>query len=128
MDRGSTGLEVTRRHLLHLVGGLALLVGFGPPLPNSQHEAINGRENDNEDRTQWFAPVDKGPAGYFSGSVRVEPVFQVGDPMRLNAGVSLSSPAPHRMAYASAWPNPRHHGRSRLGANRRWTDRGSPAG
>ena len=31
-------------------------------------------------------PSTKGPQDYFSGSVRVEPVFQVGDPMRLNAG------------------------------------------
>ena len=28
MDRGPTGLEVTRRHLPRLVGGLAVLVGF----------------------------------------------------------------------------------------------------
>lgn len=31
-------------------------------------------------------PATKGSQDYFSGSVRVEPVFQVGDPMRLNAG------------------------------------------
>ena len=31
-------------------------------------------------------PSSKGPEQYFSGSVRVDPVFQVGDPARLNAG------------------------------------------
>ena len=31
-------------------------------------------------------PSTKGAQDYFSGSVRVEPVFQVGEPMRLNAG------------------------------------------
>ena len=31
-------------------------------------------------------PSTKGLQDYFSGSVRVEPVFQVGEPMRLNAG------------------------------------------
>ena len=31
-------------------------------------------------------PSTRGAQDYFSGSVRVEPVFQVGDPMRLNAG------------------------------------------
>ena len=31
-------------------------------------------------------PSTKGAQDYVSGSVRVEPVFQVGDPMRLNAG------------------------------------------
>jgi quercetin dioxygenase-like cupin family protein len=30
-------------------------------------------------------PSTKGPEAYFSGSVRVDPVFQVGDPMRVNA-------------------------------------------
>ena len=31
-------------------------------------------------------PSTKGAEAYFSGSVRVDPVFQVGDPVRLNAG------------------------------------------
>ena len=31
-------------------------------------------------------PSTRGAQDYFSGSVRVEPVFQVGEPMRLNAG------------------------------------------
>jgi len=31
-------------------------------------------------------PSTKGLQDYFSGSVRIEPVFQVGEPMRLNAG------------------------------------------
>ena len=31
-------------------------------------------------------PTTRGSQDYFSGSVRVEPVFQIGDPMRLNAG------------------------------------------
>jgi quercetin dioxygenase-like cupin family protein len=31
-------------------------------------------------------PSTKGPEAYFSGSVRVDPVFQVGEPVRLNAG------------------------------------------
>ena len=31
-------------------------------------------------------PSTRGAQDYFSGSVRVEPVFQVGEPMRLNVG------------------------------------------
>jgi quercetin dioxygenase-like cupin family protein len=31
-------------------------------------------------------PSSKGPEEYFTGSVRVDPVFQVGDPIRVNAG------------------------------------------
>jgi quercetin dioxygenase-like cupin family protein len=34
-------------------------------------------------------PSTKAPDAYFSGSVRVEPVFQVGDPVRVN-GVSVT--------------------------------------
>ena len=62
-------------------------------------------------------PSTKGPQDYFSGSVRVEPVFQVGDPMRLNAGSVTFEPGAR-----TAWPDPDHHGRARLGANRRRLD------
>jgi quercetin dioxygenase-like cupin family protein len=34
-------------------------------------------------------PSSKGPEAYFSGSVRVDPVFQVGDPVRVN-GASVT--------------------------------------
>ena len=43
-------------------------------------------------------PSTKGAQDYFSGSVRVEPVFQVGDPMRLNAGSVTFEPGAR-----SAW-------------------------
>ena len=86
MDRGSTGLEVTRRHLLRLVGGVAVLVGYRPafaqqPMPQSMERKTTMKIERNGSR-----PSTKGAQDYFSGSVRVEPVFQVGDPMRLNAG------------------------------------------
>ena len=48
MDRDSTGLEVTRRHLPRLVGGLAVLVGYRPALAQQPMAATNGKENDNE--------------------------------------------------------------------------------
>ena len=38
-------------------------------------------------------PSTKGPEAYFSGSVRVDPVFQVGDPVRLNAGSVTFEPS-----------------------------------
>ena len=74
-------------------------------------------------------PSAKGPEAYFTGAVRVEPVFQVGDPARFNGGQRhLRARRAHRVAHASARSNPHHHVRSRLGANRRRTDRGNPAG
>ena len=43
-------------------------------------------------------PATKGPENYFTGSVRVEPVFQVGDPLRVNAGSVTFEPGAR-----SAW-------------------------
>jgi quercetin dioxygenase-like cupin family protein len=37
-------------------------------------------------------PSTKGPAEYFSGSVRVDPVFQVGAPVRVNGGTVTFEP------------------------------------
>jgi quercetin dioxygenase-like cupin family protein len=82
MDRSSTGLKVARRHLLRLVGGLAVLTLYRPALaqqPMDRKTTMNIQRNGSR-------PSTKGAQDYFSGSVRVEPVFQVGDPMRLNAG------------------------------------------
>jgi quercetin dioxygenase-like cupin family protein len=82
MDRRSTGLKVARRHLLRLVGGLAVLTLYRPALaqqPMERKTTMNIQRNGSR-------PSTKGAQDYFSGSVRIEPVFQVGDPMRLNAG------------------------------------------
>ena len=48
MDRDSTGLEVTRRHLLRLVGGLAVLVGYRARLCPTADGSNNGKEKRNE--------------------------------------------------------------------------------
>jgi hypothetical protein len=37
-------------------------------------------------RRNGSRPSTKAPEAYLSGAVRVEPVFQVGDPVRLNGG------------------------------------------
>lgn len=86
MERDSTGLEVTRRHLLRLVGGLAVLVGYPPALAQlPMQQSMEGKTAMRIERN-GSRPSTRGAQDYFSGSVRVEPVFQVGDPMRLNAG------------------------------------------
>ena len=86
MDRDSTGLEVTRRHLLRLVGGVAVLVGYQPAFAQQPVQQSTERRTAMKIERNGSRPSTKGPQDYFSGSVRVEPVFQVGDPMRLNAG------------------------------------------
>ena len=86
MDRGSTRLEVTRRRLFRLVGGLAVLVGYRPALAQQpKKHSMEGKTTMKIERN-GSRPSTKGAQDYFSGSVRVEPVFQVGEPMRLNAG------------------------------------------
>src|SRR5215470_15182968 len=66
---------------------MGLLASEGPAL------AQRSMVNDVTERRQTMGitrngsrPSTKGPEAYFSGSVRVDPVFQVGDPVRLNAG------------------------------------------
>ena len=86
MDRVSTGLELTRRHLLRLVGGVAVLVGYQPAFAQQPMQQSTERRTAMKIERNGSRPSTKGPQDYFSGSVRVEPVFQVGDPMRLNAG------------------------------------------
>ena len=44
------------------------------------------KERKNGHQTKRIAPVDQSAEAYFSGAVRVEPVFQVGDPVRFNGG------------------------------------------
>ena len=85
MDRGPTGLEVTRRHLPRLVGGSAVLVGIRSARSQPMAQPMDRKTTMKIDRNGSRAST-KGAQDYFSGSVRVEPVFQVGEPMRLNAG------------------------------------------
>jgi quercetin dioxygenase-like cupin family protein len=86
-ERHSTGLKLTRRRLLGVTGGMGLL-GSSWPAP-AQRSVVK----DSAERRQTMditrngsRPSTKGPEAYFSGSVRVDPVFQVGEPVRLNAG------------------------------------------
>ncbi len=85
MDRDSTGLEITRRHLPRLAGGLAVLIGYRSAFAQPMAQTVDRKMTMKIDRN-GSRPSTKGSQDYFSGSVRVEPVFQLGDPMRLNAG------------------------------------------
>ena len=83
----SIGRKLTRRWLLGASGGMALLVGSGPGIAQRLmvHNVTERRETMDIKRN-GSRPSTKGPEAYFTGAVRVDPVFQVGDPMRLNAG------------------------------------------
>ena len=74
-------------------------------------------------------PSGKGPAEYFTGTVRIDPLFQATEPARA-AGRQrhVRARRPHRLAYASARPDAHRHGRLRPGPALGRPDRGDPAG
>ncbi len=90
MDRQeahSIGRKLPRRCLLGVSGGMALLVGSGPGI--AQRLMVNNvteRRETMDIKRNGSRPSTKGPDAYFTGAVRVDPVFRVGDPVRLNAG------------------------------------------
>ena len=90
MDRQgaqSVSPKLTRRCLLGVSGGVALLVGSAPGIAQRLIVSnVTDRRETMDIKRNGSRPSTKGPETYFTGAVRVDPVFQVGDPMRLNAG------------------------------------------
>ena len=84
---GSGELVVTRRCLLG-VTGMGLLVTSGPGLAQIPMipDVTERRKATMDIKRNGSRPSTKAPEAYFSGAVRVEPVFQVGEPVRLNGG------------------------------------------
>jgi hypothetical protein len=120
--------KLTRRSLLAGVGSLAFMatahssLAETPPLsdPTRRKKAMDIKRNGSR-------PSGKGPEAWFTGTVRVDPLFQAGDPARVSGGqVTFEPGARTHVAQSSAGPDPYRHIRSRLGAMRGWTDRGSP--
>ena len=64
-------------------------------------------------------PSGKGPAEYFTGTVRIDPLFEaIRSGARRRRQRHLRARRPHRLAHASARPDPDRHGRLRVGAAR----------
>jgi hypothetical protein len=73
-------------------------------------------------------PSSKGPDEYFTGSVRIDPLFQAPDPARvLGVSVYVRARRSDSMAQASARADLDRHIRVRVGAKRRWPERGNSA-
>src|SRR4051812_7160733 len=98
---GRQGIEIrhlglTRRRLLQATGGLGLAVCGQPglaqgPLLNAQRrEAMDIKRNGSR-------PSGKGPEAWFTGTVRVDPLFQLGDPTRLSGGQVTFEPGARTM-------------------------------
>jgi quercetin dioxygenase-like cupin family protein len=79
-------LVVTRRYLFGLTG-MGLLATSGPGLAQILITDVTERRKATMDiKRNGSRPFTNAPEAYFSGAVRVEPVFQVGEPVRLNGG------------------------------------------
>ena len=74
-------------------------------------------------------PSGKGPAEYFTGAVRIGPLFEAPDPARA-VGASVTFEPGARTAWHShqASPDPDRDGGPRPGTTLGWSDRGNSAG
>src|SRR5215207_488147 len=93
----SAGLRFTRRLLLGVTGGL-LLAASRPGLAQITTDVTERRKATMEIKRNGSRPSAKGPEAYFTGTVRVDPIFQAGDPLRVSGGLVTFEPGAR-----SAW-------------------------
>ncbi len=60
-------------------------------------------------------PSAKGPAEYFTGTVRIDPLFEAPEPACVRGASVTFEPGAHRMAHPSPWSDLDCHLRLRLG-------------
>ena len=74
-------------------------------------------------------PSGKGQADYFTGTVRVDPLFDAPDPARvIRRQRDVRAWRPNRLARSCAGPDPDRDRGLRTGAALGWPDRGDPSG
>jgi quercetin dioxygenase-like cupin family protein len=76
---------IPRRRILAAAGGLALMAAGAA----AQTPALPGRSGSMQITRGGSQPSRKGPAEYFTGAVRVDPLFQAPEPARV-AGASVT--------------------------------------
>jgi quercetin dioxygenase-like cupin family protein len=90
MDRQkpqSIGRKLTRRSLLGASGGMGLLIGSGSSIAQRLLATnVTERRETMDIKRNGSRPSGKGPEAYFTGTVRVDPMFQVGEPARVSGG------------------------------------------
>jgi quercetin dioxygenase-like cupin family protein len=83
-----TQRPITRRTVLSGAAGLAALAlarsGFAQA--PAENALTIGRNGTMDIKRNGSRPSGKGPEAWFTGTVRVDPLFQVGDPTRLSGG------------------------------------------
>ena len=76
---------ITRRRMLAVTGGLAALAA-GPAVAQAPNVASQGGNGTMQITRNGSQPSRKGPAEYFTGTVRIDPLFQAPDPARVSGG------------------------------------------
>jgi len=81
----------TRRRMLAATGGLAALAAAGPAAAEVSTSAVatTRRNGTMEIKRIGSQPSGKGPADYFTGAVRIDPLFQAPEPARVR-GASVT--------------------------------------
>ena len=77
---------ITRRHMLAATGGFAGLAAGRAAAAQTPTVITQGRNGTMEITRAGSQPSRKGPAEYFTGAVRVDPLFQAPDPARVSGG------------------------------------------
>jgi quercetin dioxygenase-like cupin family protein len=77
---------MTRRHILATTGGLAALATAGAAAAQRSNVSTQARNGTMQITRSGSQPSAKGSAEYFTGAVRVDPLFQAGDPARVSGG------------------------------------------
>jgi quercetin dioxygenase-like cupin family protein len=86
VENRSGDVMITRRRMLAAAGGFAALAAAGPGAAETPTTPIKGRNGTMEIKRSGSQPSRKGPAEYFTGAVRVDPLFQAPDPARVSGG------------------------------------------
>jgi quercetin dioxygenase-like cupin family protein len=90
---------LTRRSVLSGAAGLAGLASArsGFARAPEENDLTMGRYGTMDIKRNGSRPSGKGPEAWFTGTVRVDPMFQVGDPARLSGGQVTFEPGARTM-------------------------------
>jgi quercetin dioxygenase-like cupin family protein len=88
-----------RRTVLNSVSAMAMLATTGAAFGNSPpFTEVTARRNSTMFiNRNGMRPSGKGPEAWFTGAVRVDPLFQIGDPTRLSGGQVTFEPGARTM-------------------------------
>ena len=77
---------ITRRRIIAATGGLAGLAAAGAAAAQTPAVPTHERNGTMQIKRTGSQPSRKGPTDYFTGAVRIDPLFQAPDPARVSGG------------------------------------------